>query len=289
MKNKLYIRSFLILMAISFHFFYDCTAQVFESNINNNSVTSLARNVGDDFLHVATAPLNMSAQDGLRLLALTAITTSFIALLDRPIDERFTAEGKKAMKNDDYFFLGRDLSEIGYEYNKIPSKYFLTGLSTSMIAGGLIFNDKKLLETTRIMIESYAISQSITAFGKGLFGRSRPYVTDNSNEFDLFKFTRNHKFRALPSGHTSGIFSMMTVIAKQYNRWWIKIPAYTLSVSVALQRIDNHQHWASDVILGGAIGYWVGSSLVNHNNSKSNRILIEPTVSTSSIGLSIHF
>ncbi len=92
----------------------------------------------------------------------------------------------------------------------------------------------------------------------------------------------------MPSGHTSGIFSMMTVIAKQYGQWWIKIPAYTLGLSVALQRIDADQHWTSDVIIGGALGYWIGNTLVNRHK-KSQACSFSPYVSPNRVGVIINF
>jgi membrane-associated phospholipid phosphatase len=82
---------------------------------------------------------------------------------------------------------------------------------------------------------------------------------------------------------------MMTVIAKQYDKLWIKIPAYALSVSVALQRIEDRQHWASDVIVGAALGYWVGSSLVNHNKKRTPSLTIEPYVQSNRFGLQVRF
>ena len=32
--------------------------------------------------------------------------------------------------------------------------------------------------------------------------------------------------------------------------------------------MNDRQHWASDVLVGGAIGYWVGNLLVTHQARK---------------------
>ena len=179
--------------------------------------------------------------------------------------------------------------KIGHIYDEIPSKYFVAGLSSSMLLGGLIFKDKKLLLTMRLLVESVVITNNITYWSKGIFGRSRPYLEQGPHKFNLFKFSRESKFRAFPSGHTSGIFSMMTVIAKRYNQWWIKIPAHTISVSVALQRIDDRQHWASDVIVGGVLGYWVANTLVNHNKKRTKPCTIKYYIQHNCIGLKFYF
>jgi membrane-associated phospholipid phosphatase len=46
------------------------------------------------------------------------------------------------------------------------------------------------------------------------------------------------------------------VFAKQYNETpWIPIIAYSTATLVGITRLTEHTHWASDVLLGGAVGY----------------------------------
>jgi membrane-associated phospholipid phosphatase len=82
---------------------------------------------------------------------------------------------------------------------------------------------------------------------------------------------------------------MMTVIAKQYDRWWIEIPAYMVAASVGLQRVESRNHWGADVLIGGLIGHWVGSTLVNRRKNQSNKISVNPYIFASRIGASISF
>ena len=179
--------------------------------------------------------------------------------------------------------------KLGEICDRIGSRNVLIGLSTSTLTAGIIFKDKKLLNTTRLMIESAVIAGGITYIGKGFMGRSRPYTNRGAYDFHPLKFHHQKEYWALPSGHTSSAFSMMTVIAKQYEKWWVQIPAYTLAVSVALQRMESRNHWTSDVIVGGAIGYWVGATLVNHHKKNSQRILFRPYFSGNRVGINIHF
>ena len=73
----------------------------------------------------------------------------------------------------------------------------------------------------------------------------------------------------MPSVHTSSAFTMITVIAKQYNYWWVKVPSYGFLTGVVFQRIHDHEHWFSDVIIGGLIGCSVANNLLEkHNRNK---------------------
>ena len=194
-------------------------AQGLQASQDQRSPKSFASKVGSDILHILSAPTRLSPDGGLKLLALTGVTTGFMTLLDKNIDDDF-------IERDDFYVKpGIELAKVGDVYDKISSPLVLAGLSVPMIAGGLIFDDKKLLETTRLMVESFFISGAITQIGKRVFGRYRPNTGEGPSEFEPFKFTVTRERRSFPSGHSSSAFSMMTVLAKQYNHWWIKIPA----------------------------------------------------------------
>ncbi|MCZ6818586.1 MAG: phosphatase PAP2 family protein [Calditrichaeota bacterium] len=258
-------------------------AQELQNPPEQSPSNSFASTVGGDVLHVFSSPFRLRQEDGLKLLAITAVTTVFVTLLDDRIDENF-------IERDDFYVKPAiGLAKVGTGYNKLSSKYVLAGLSIPMLAGGLIFKDKKLLETTRLMVEAFLISGVITQLGKRVFGRARPFTGEGSLEFEPFKFRSTRDTRSFPSGHSTSAFSMMTVLSKQYDRWWIKIPTYTLAVSVALQRIDSRNHWGADVVVGGLIGYWVGSTLVNKHKPQSKSTSINPYIFGNRVGVMVNF
>ncbi len=257
-------------------------AQGLQASQNQRSFKSLASKASSDVLYIFAAPSRLSSRSGLKLLALTGVTTGFMTILDQNIDDDFS-------EGDFYVKPGIGLAKIGDVYDRISSKYVLAGLSASMLTGGLIFKDKKLLETTRLMVESYLISGAIAQLGKRVFGRARPYTGEGPSKFEPFKFRGARDRRSFPSGHATSAFSMMTVLAKQYDQWWIKIPAYSVAISVAMQRMDSRNHWGADVIVGGAIGYSVGSALVNRYKQQSNRVSMNPYILRNRVGIMFIF
>lgn len=263
-------------------------AQTHDSTSHQNECKLFVNTVYDDVLNVAYSPCRMSKEDIFSLTIIAAATTACITSLDAQVDNNF-AKVKDNSGDHVMIYVGKKLARIGYAYNDISPGYFLGGLTATMLVGGFVCKDHKLLETSRLMIESLVISQVFTSFGKAFFNRSRPFTDNGPHDFNYFKFSNNNKFLSMPSGHTSSIFAAMTVIAKQYNYWYVKIPAYTLGVSVALQRIDHRQHWTSDVIVGGALGFWVGSALVNGNKKHSQKISLTPSVSPYRIGIAFNF
>jgi membrane-associated phospholipid phosphatase len=265
--------SAIILCTILFSLQNTGYAQGLRYPPKQNPLKLFASTVSGDVWHVLSSPLHLKRGEGLKLLGLTAVTTVFLASLDNTVDDNFIE------RNDFHVIPAVGLAKVGEGYN-----YVLAGLSVSMLAGGLIFKDKKLLVTTRLMVESYIIAGAITQIGKRVFGRERPFESEGPSEFEWFQLTASasHSF---PSGHTAGAFSVMTVLAKQYDSWWIKIPAYTIALSVAFQRIDSRNHWGTDVIVGGAIGYWVGSALVNRYRRQSNNSFASPYIFVNRVGV----
>ena len=249
-----------------------------------DDIPAFAKTVSGDVLYVFSSPLRLNQKSGLTILALTVLTTASIAWFDRDLDDDFS-------ERDDFFIkpaLG--LAKIGEGYDWLVSdKYKVASLPVTILAGGLIFKDKKLIQTSRLMVESFLITGTITIIGKGLFGRARPYTDEGPFDFEWFKFNGKQERRSLPSGHVSSAFSIVTVLAKQYDSWWMEIPAYTVGVAVAFQRMESRSHWNADVILGGALGYCVGSTLVNRLKRLAKPTSVNPYILGNRVGLMIEF
>lgn len=91
---------------------------------------------------------------------------------------------------------------------------------------------------------------------------------------DLPVYKSVSSFDAFPSGHTAAAFSIATVFASQYNSTnAIPVLSYSMATLVGISRLIEHQHWASDVFVGGLIGYLCGKQAVaNYNKLYHNQL-----------------
>lgn len=259
-------------------------SQASQDSSKRSPIKSFFSVVAGDISCVAASPFHMTKTERIKFVSLIALSAGLVYGIDEPVDEELAVEGyHDALKP------AETLADIGYAYDKIGPATVLAGATTTLLMGGIIFKDKKLLETSRLVLESALITGLLTWTSKGLFSRSRPYTNESTKDFHFFKFSGYHKYNSFPSGHSSNIFSLVTVVTKQYPSWWLKAPAYTLAVSVALQRIDDRQHWTSDVVVGGFLGYWVGSRLVNRYQKKSHEISVYPIFRDNQIGVRFAF
>ena len=70
----------------------------------------------------------------------------------------------------------------------------------------------------------------------------------------------NGESPAWPSGHTSTAVTFATVLNEYYGPW-VGVPLFALSGLVMYERMETGEHWASDVVMGAAIGYAVGRTV----------------------------
>ena len=65
---------------------------------------------------------------------------------------------------------------------------------------------------------------------------------------------------SFPSGHASATFATATVLQRHFG-WRVGIPAFGVATYVAGSRLQENQHYASDVIFGAAIGIVAGRTV----------------------------
>ena len=140
-------------------------------------------------------------------------------------------------------FLSIDLSNLIY----LAIFWALIGL---IIA---IFDRQKRWQVLLSVVIAFVLNYLFTTlFLKGLFYRPRPFLLD-PNIFPLGKIVLDSSF---PSGHTTAMTLLGTIMANFYPKAW---PAATLIVlAVGLSRIHNGMHYPSDVISGIVLGFVYG-------------------------------
>lgn len=93
--------------------------------------------------------------------------------------------------------------------------------------------------------------------------------------------------QSFPSGHTATAFFGARMLAKEFGEEYpaLAITGYVLAGSTAAIRIANNEHWATDVLMGAAIGigsaevaYWVYPKL-KEAFGPASALRFEPVIS----------
>jgi membrane-associated phospholipid phosphatase len=129
--------------------------------------------------------------------------------------------------------------------------------------------------------EAVVVATGITGMLKGLLGRSRLYVTADTNPRD-FKFGKGFSGEdrsSFPSGHTTVAFAAASSVTSEAQRiWpghtWIVAPVmYGGATLVGLSRMYHNKHWASDVVLGAGIGTFSGLKVVRYSHAHPDNFI----------------
>ncbi|MCK4570153.1 MAG: phosphatase PAP2 family protein [Bacteroidales bacterium] len=170
------------------------------------------------------------------------------------------------------------------------SKYFLEPLGSGIItiplaagfwAFGELTDNKRAARAGLTGIKAMAITAVFTYTIKYATQRHRPYE-DYSPDPRIWEGPfGSYTSTAFPSAHSSVVFAVATVFATEYkDKIWVPVMSYTLASLVAVSRVYDDKHWASDVILGSALGFLIGK-FVYKSTVKNPNLVIIPGVSSS--------
>jgi len=263
------------------------TDSIFSFQSKRGYIPSLFNNFGEQ----VTAPFKFKTKQWLITGAAVGITTTLIHF-DNDIDKWATVQKQK--------------------HNWVnKSSPVLTGFGStygyaSVAAIGLLsaaFKNQKGVQTSLLATQALITSAAWIQLIKHFTGREDPsaaYIYSKlpggkwwgpfaEYDQDVPVYKSVSSFDAFPSGHTAAAFSIATVFASRYsNTKVIPVLSYSIATLVGISRLTEHQHWASDIFVGGLIGYLCGRQVVaNYNNTHKN--LVTPLTSKSKIKTELTF
>ncbi len=208
---------------------------------------ALASDVGrasDDAIALPKAPLHWGSAEWTRLGIVAGITAA-VALTDEDVrDEVLGARSK----------FTRDLSRV-VRGGGDPLGWGGALVATTYV-GGLLAGSPAVREVGLEMAEAAFFSAAVVGGLKISVGRSRPDRERGSGSLDFFHGSLDGSRGSFPSQHAAFAFSLASVTAERLPRsgWAL----YPLAALVALSRVHDDEHWASDVVTGAAIGTAMG-------------------------------
>lgn len=91
-------------------------------------------------------------------------------------------------------------------------------------------------------------------------------------------YSPNGESLAWPSGHTSSTATVAAVVWEEYG-WQAGVPMYLLTGWVATSRLEDREHWLSDVIFGAVLGSVIGHSVAQGRALEVGGFTVLPYVS----------
>jgi membrane-associated phospholipid phosphatase len=134
-------------------------------------------------------------------------------------------------------------------------------------AGAVAFGDARAQNMGIISLESIVGAAVVSMATKRIVGRARPGESQSLGACQCSKTTKRSD-SSFPSNHSTVAFAAITPFAQEYDAPWL----YGLAAASSMGRAAGRQHWVSDVVAGGVIGYAMGSWLwqTQRSNTRSS-------------------
>jgi hypothetical protein len=205
-----------------------------------------AKRWGTDSLGLVSAPLSWKTRDWEKAAAF-GVVLGGLFLADKSIDHQ-AQETRSPFLNS----VSGATTTFGAEG--------AFGVSAALIVGGMAFRSPETRDTGRDALEAAVLAGLLDNVVKRAAGRVRP---NNSNGQTTFEpGSSNGSFA---SGHATVAFAVASVIAARSSGWVIPGLAYTAATLVAMDRVNSHVHFASDVFAGAILGTVTGRWLVHRH------------------------
>jgi hypothetical protein len=198
----------------------------------------LVRNIILDERAIFTSPFHTPKKDRIWWPVFLGATAAFVS-----VDESLS---KDLPNTKDQVGFSKHVSELGATYTLLPIAAGFYGI-------GAIFDDPKARETGALGFEAVADGFITVAILKVIFSRERP--DEGSDQGRFFHFGHD----GFPSGHAVQAWAVASVIAHEYQHRKIgPIIAYGLAGLVSASRFSARKHYASDIIAGAGMGWFIG-------------------------------
>jgi membrane-associated phospholipid phosphatase len=227
-----------------------------------------------DTKYILTSPARWEKDDWLKASAVVGIAAG-LYVFDHNVQD--SSQKHKNSTTDRIASIAKPFGEGQYTVPALGIVYLY----------GYAAEDRKAEKTALWGVESFLISGAFTQVLKFSTHRHRPEDGDRYDRWDGPSFSNSNL--SFASGEATAAFSVATVIASEYeDKAWVPPLAYGIATLTALARINDNAHWASDVFVGSAIGYFTAKTIVALHK-KNSRFQVVPLTDGQHNGLAISY
>jgi len=246
------------------------------SNLDPDRYAELPRLLVYDARQVLGSRQHWDSSDWTLAWAGGAVILGTALLLDRPADKALENQGTRAGWNR--------AAKAMEPFGSVAG----VGIAATLYLAGPLFGPEVRSTGTDAVVAIAIAELGITLPLKELVGRARP--VDNQGTHSFRPFGGGQSF---PSGHTTVAFALASVVSEHADRVWVSCTAYGIAGLVGLARVEERNHFLSDVVAGGLIGTFVGRVVFDRNQilrgKGSSKLVVafSPVLMAGGAGLSL--
>jgi membrane-associated phospholipid phosphatase len=136
------------------------------------------------------------------------------------------------------------------------------GVAAALYGAGAVTDQPEVMQLGQELVEALLLADGTSYLLKEAIGRGRPHTGTSNSRYRPFQFRDG--YGSLPSMHTASSFAIAHVLASRTESLPVKILCYTAATFAGFSRLYQEKHWATDVLLGAAIGELAGDAVTRY-------------------------
>ena len=168
------------------------------------------------------------------------------------------------------------LVEPAEDLSKLASGSSIIALVAGFGALGIIADSPRERETSVMLVEAVLTSEIWADVIKMASRRERPremdgHMSDWEGPSVFFESENPNAagLKSFPSGHSTGMWAVATILAHQYPEHRIvPVLGYGTALAMSYSRMAVRAHWLSDVVVGGLLGYGCARQVLSAHQSE---------------------
>jgi membrane-associated phospholipid phosphatase len=229
----------------------------------------LPRYILQDQRAIWTSPFHTNKENAKWWVIFGGATAALIA------SDRWTS--KQLPNTNDQIAVAKWTSRLGAAYSLLP-------ISGAFYFIGLGEGHERFRETGILGFEALADAAIVDGVMKLATKRERP--PEGTGKGAFWSGNASWSSSSFPSGHAVSSWALASVVAHEYpHPLIVPITAYTLAATVCASRFAVRKHFASDIVLGAGIGWFIGDYVFA---KRHNRDLDKPVSAFDRVKSHIH-
>ena len=222
-----------------------------------SALKTCAHHVLQDERHILTSPRYLRPRD---LLWLAPIGVATGVAIDYDAHALRSVGHDKQRENT-----FQNISDVGGVV--VPIAGVVAGYAV-----GAVRKDDYLQQTAVISGEAMIDALILNTGLKYAINRETPSQGDETGRFWPHGTKTWPDGQSMPSGHSLTAWTLAHVVASRYPSWHTKLLVYGLASTVSVSRVIARDHFPSDVLVGGTLGYLIGGYVAHTRGEPSKRL-----------------
>jgi len=148
------------------------------------------------------------------------------------------------------------------------------GVAAALYGAGAAADRPQVMQLGQELGEALLLADGTTYLLKEAIGRGRPHTGSGNSRYRPFQ--SRDGYGSLPSMHTASSFAIAHVLSSRTESLAVKILCYSAAALAGFSRVHQEKHWASDVLLGAAIGELAGDAVTRYYAAPKGAVTVAP-------------